>query len=80
VREDEILDILKVWHDEPRGGHFANKRTTYRVLKLGYYWPVIFKDSKTYYKICGSCQRTGRPVASDEMPLKPQVLIEPFKQ
>jgi len=50
VREDEILDILKACHDEPCGGHFADKRTTYKVMQLGYYWPAIFKDSKAYVK------------------------------
>ena len=59
---------------------FPDKRTTYKVLKLGYYWPAIFKDSKNYVKRCDSCQRTGRPVASNEMSLKPQVLIKPFEQ
>ena len=44
VREDEIIEILKACHDEPCGGHFADKRTSYNVLKLGYYWPTIFKD------------------------------------
>lgn len=47
---------------------------------MGYYWPAIFKDSKAYVKRCDSCQRVGRPIVSDEMPLKPQVLIEPFEQ
>ena len=37
IREDEILDILKACHDEPCGGHFADKKTTYKVLCLGYY-------------------------------------------
>eukprot|EP00253_Pinus_taeda_P029098 PITA_29098 len=80
VREDEILDILRACHDEPCGGHFADKRTTYKVLQLGYYWPSIFRDSKAYVKQCDSCQRTERPITSNEMPLKPQVLIEPFEQ
>lgn len=78
VIEYEILDILKSCHGEPCGGHFADKRTTYKVFKLGYYWPAIFKDLKTNCKRCDSCQRTGRPVVSDEMPLKLQVLIEQF--
>lgn len=47
---------------------------------MGYYWPSIFKDSKAYVKQCDSCQRTGRPIISDEIPLKPQVLIEPFEK
>ena len=35
VREDEMPDILKGCHDEPCGGHFADKRTNYKVLNLG---------------------------------------------
>lgn len=80
VREDEILKIRKACHNEPCGGHFADKRIAYKVLQLGYYWPKIFKDSKAYVKWCDSCQRTGRPIVSDEMPLKAQVIIEPFEQ
>jgi hypothetical protein len=48
VRQDDILEILKAFHDEPCGGHFADKRTTYKILNLGYYWPYIFKYSKKY--------------------------------
>eukprot|EP00253_Pinus_taeda_P006977 PITA_06977 len=78
VRNDEVLDILKSCHDEPCGGHFAAKQTTFKVLTLGYYWPSIFKDAKKYVKSCDICQRMGRPTATDEMPLQPQVHLEPF--
>eukprot|EP00253_Pinus_taeda_P031861 PITA_31861 len=57
VREDEMPEILKACYDEPCGGHFANKRTTYKILHLGYYWPSIFRDAKEYVKRCDSCQR-----------------------
>eukprot|EP00253_Pinus_taeda_P030428 PITA_30428 len=50
VREDEMPDILKAFHDEPCGEHFADKRTTYKILSLGYYWPSLFKDTKQYVK------------------------------
>jgi hypothetical protein len=80
VRQDEILDILKAFHDEPCGGHFADKRTTYKILNLGYYWTSIFKDSKKYVRSCDSCQRMGKPLPIDEMPLKPQVHIDPFEK
>jgi len=46
VREDDMPDILKACHDEPCGGHFTDKRTTYKILYLGYYWPSIFRDAK----------------------------------
>ena len=80
VRQDEILEILKACHDEPCGGHFVDKRTAYKILNLGYYWPSIFKDAKRYVRSCDTCQRIGRPLPSDEMPLQPQVLIEPFEK
>eukprot|EP00253_Pinus_taeda_P032423 PITA_32423 len=80
VREDEMPDILKACHDEPCSGHFANKRTAYKILSLGYYWPSLFKDAKQYVKRCDSCQRVGKPTPSNEMPLQLQVLIEPFEK
>lgn len=80
VREYEILEILKACQDEPCGGHFADKRTTYKVLLLGYYWPSIFKDSKEYVKRCDSFHRMGIYVPLDEIHLQNQVLIEPFEK
>jgi hypothetical protein len=75
-----MFDILKACHDDPCGGHFANKRTAYKVLHLGYYWPTLFRDAKKYVRSCDSCQRMGHPVAVEEMPLQPQVLIGPFEK
>eukprot|EP00253_Pinus_taeda_P022646 PITA_22646 len=57
VREDEIFDILKGCHDGPCGGHFADRRTGHKVLQIGYYWPIIFKDAKKFVQACDSCQR-----------------------
>eukprot|EP00253_Pinus_taeda_P007596 PITA_07596 len=72
VREDKMLDILQACHDEPCSRHFADKRTAYKILSLGYYWPSLFKDAKQYVRRCDSCQRVGRPTPSNEMPLQPQ--------
>ena len=71
VREDEIPDILKACHDEPCGGHFADKRTAYKILYLRYHWPSLFKDTKEYVKRCDSYQRVVKPALSNEMPLQP---------
>ena len=53
---------------------------TQDTIGLGYYWPTLFKDAKTYVKRCDNCQRMGKPVQSDEITLQPQVLIEPFER
>eukprot|EP00253_Pinus_taeda_P009719 PITA_09719 len=74
VREDEMPEILKACHGKPCGGHFVDKRTTYKILSLGYFWPFIFKDAKEYVRRCGSCQRVGKPTPSNEMPLQIQRL------
>jgi hypothetical protein len=76
--EDEVHDILKSCHDDPCGGHFVDKRTRYKVLHQGYYWPTIFVDAKEYVKRCDSCQCMGMPVQIDEIPLQPHMVLEPF--
>jgi hypothetical protein len=48
------------------------------VLHSGYYWPRIFKDAAKYVRSCNRCQRIGRPTSADEIPLRAQVMIEPF--
>jgi len=71
---------LKACHDGPCGGHFADKRTAHKVLRMGYYWPSLFKDTKKYVRACDSCQIMGQPNHRDEMPLNPQVTLEPFER
>jgi len=80
IHEDEIFDILKACHDEPCGRHFTDRRTGHKVLQIGYYWPMIFKDAKKFVQACDSCQRAGCPKQSDEIPLNPQLVIEPFER
>jgi hypothetical protein len=80
VQEDEIPYILRNCHDGPCGGHFSKKCTTYKVLHEGYYWPSIFKDVAKYVRSCDSCERIGRPTLDDKIPLRAQVMIEPFKK
>ena len=80
VREDEIHDILQAYHDGPCGGHFADKRTTYKFMQSSYYWPTFFKDAKTYVSNWDECQRIGKPITQDQMPLQAQAVIEPFEK
>ena len=80
MRENEIFVILEACHDEPCGGHFDDKIIAYKVLNSGYRWPTLFKDAKTYVKSSDNFQRMEKPVQSNEMPLQPQVLIEPFER
>lgn len=80
VKEDEMHDILKANHDGHCGGHFSDKRTAYKIFHSGYYRPTLFQDAKRYVRSCDSCERMGKPIKRDEMPLQRQVLIEPFEK
>jgi len=61
IWENEIFDILKACHNGPCGRHFADRRTGHKVLQIGYYWPMIFKDAKKFVQACDNFQRTGCP-------------------
>ena len=62
----------------PVGGHFADKKTSHKVLRMGYYWPTVFRDAKKYVQACDSNQRMGQPNKLDKIPLQPQLVVEPF--
>jgi len=72
--------MLKACHDGPCGGHFVERKIGHKVLQTLYYWPTIFRDAKKFFQACDSCQRARRPGQSDEMPLKPQLVIELFER
>jgi len=67
-----VFDILKSTHDEPYGGHFTDKQTAYEVLRVGYFWPYLFKDAKQYVKWFDNYQQVGQPNQTNEMHLFPQ--------
>eukprot|EP00253_Pinus_taeda_P012524 PITA_12524 len=80
IREKEVFDILLTYHDGPCGGHFAAKRTAFKILQAGYYWPTLHQDVRRYISQCDRCQRMGKQTPKDEMPLQPQVTFEPFEK
>eukprot|EP00253_Pinus_taeda_P003643 PITA_03643 len=80
VREEEVLDILLTCHDGPCGGHFVAKRTSFKILQVGYYWSTLHRDVRRYISQCDRCQSMGKLTPRDEMPLQSQVSCEPFEK
>jgi len=80
VRDEEVFDILLTRHDGPYGRHLAVKRTAFKILQAGYYWPTLHQDVRRYISQCAQCQRMGKLTPRDEMPLQPQVTFEPFEK
>jgi len=51
-----------------------------KILFSGLWWPILHQDSKAYFKACDVCQRTGRTSQRDEIPLNPQMMLQPFEK
>jgi hypothetical protein len=44
--------VLIELHDGLVGGHFSIETTTQKILRDGYYFPTIFKDTRAYPRKC----------------------------
>jgi len=81
LRPDEILrrcildhekgSVLEEAHGGVAGVHYAGKATTHDILRVGFWWPTLYKDAKEYCQACDVYQRIGKPSRRDEMPLVP---------
>nr|GEY04278.1 reverse transcriptase domain-containing protein [Tanacetum cinerariifolium] len=64
----EAIDILKVCHYGPIGGHHGPNYTAKKVFDSGFYWPTIYCDAQDLVKTCNVCQHQGNISQRDEMP------------
>ncbi|GJV31797.1 reverse transcriptase domain-containing protein [Tanacetum coccineum] len=64
----EALEILKVCHEGPTGGHHSANLTAQKVFDAGFFWPTIYRDAHSMIKSCDTCQRQGKISQRDEMP------------
>ena len=78
VPEHEQRAILSFCHSEACGGHFGSKKTAYKVLESGFFWPTLFKDAYAFCLTCDRCQRMGNLSSKDQMPLTNIQAVEIF--
>ena len=68
------------FHSSTCGGHNYQKNTTHKILKAGYYWPVLFADVCTSVRACDQCQRFIGMQQLKSLPLRPVIVNGPFQQ
>ena len=55
LTHDEVEVVLNDFHGGACGGHLSGISTTQKILRVGYFWPSIFKDYVNAVKRCHPC-------------------------
>lgn len=80
VPDFERNSILAEAHGGAAGGHYVGKVTVQKILRAGLWWPTMHKYPEAYCRACNACQRMGRPSQRDDLPLNPQVSLQPCEE
>ena len=67
-------------NDGPARGHFSGDTTVRKILRDGYYWLTLFKDTHAYVRKCDTCQRSSGGHENAAGPLQPVIVSEPFEK
>ena len=55
LEQDDASKVVKELHDGPAKGHFLEYTNAHNILRDGYYWPTLFKDSHALVRKCDTC-------------------------
>ena len=78
VTIEEVELIMNDCHSGACGGHLSGLATTQKILHVGYFWPLIFKDCITTVKKFHPCQIFPWKICTHPDPLHPVVFVGPF--
>jgi len=76
----EAKKVLQELHDGLAGGHYARDATAHKILRVGYYWPTLFKCTHSYIRKFQVCQTTAGRQKKPSLPLQPVNIEQPFYQ
>lgn len=78
VEPEQIEKVLKEFHDGPSRGHFAPRTTALKIMRVGYYWPKLFKDAHAWVRKCNKCAVFAGKQKLAALPLHPIQAEQPF--
>ena len=78
--KEESNQVMHHFHSSTCGGHHYWKTTAHKILRAGYYWPVLFVDVFTFVRACDQCQRFIGKQQLKSLPLRPAIVSGPFQQ
>jgi hypothetical protein len=78
LEKDEAEKVLLELHAGEAGSHFGGDTTTHKVLRAGYYWPMLFRDAHALCHECIICQKASGWLQKPAFPLQPVSVDSPF--
>ena len=78
LTHEEAERVLNDCHSGACGGHMSGYATAKKILRVGYFWPSLFKDCITAVRKCHNCQVFDRKMRAPHAPLHPIIAVGPF--
>ena len=69
VDEDQVEGMIKEFHEGICSGKFAPTATSHKIIRVGFYWSSILRDSYTAIRRCFSCHQFSGKMKKVVMPL-----------
>ena len=57
LSHDEADYVMREVHKGICGNHSRARSLAHKLIRAGYHWPTMLKDTKAYVKTCDKCQR-----------------------
>jgi hypothetical protein len=52
---EEGIKIIERYHSSPYGGHYGAFRTHAKIWQCGFFWPIMYEDTREFIRRCGPC-------------------------
>ena len=78
LTHEEAEKALNGCHAGAFGGHLSGYATAQNILRIGYFWPTIFRDCILIVRSCHACQIFDRKIHKLPAPMHHVVSAGPF--
>ncbi|XP_016196029.1 uncharacterized protein LOC107637096 [Arachis ipaensis] len=80
LHPDQTDYVLREVHEGRCGHHIGGKALARKLIRAGYYWPTMMKDSKKFVKRCIKCQQNANFHKAPASELSSLTTTRPFGQ
>ena len=72
------MKVLSHTHSYLPRDHFFVEAIAKAIMRVGLWWPTLFKDATKFVWRCDECQNYKAPIQRDKIPLRPMMGARAF--